>query len=187
MKKIIFSICVLSFLIFSCTFNYAEGEDSERTLPDLLMVDVEYIRVRSADPLARVLAERVERFEGQGIMRLENFSFEQFGGERGEEVNAFGRAGFASVDITTVDVFMDRGVRIEVESEDFVIETNQLNWIDEQRHLFAGEGNEVFVFRGNGTSFTGIGFRADARRRTMEFSSSVRGTYIHEDDAGDAE
>jgi LPS export ABC transporter protein LptC len=179
MKETTLSICIISFLIFSCTFNYGEGEDTERTQPDLLMKNVEYIRVRSADPLARIQAERVERFESRGIMRLENFSFEQFG-ERGEEVNAIGRAGFATVNIATVDVFMDRGVRIEVESEDFIIETNQLNWTDEQRLLFAGERDEVFIFQGNGTSFTGTGFSADARRRSWDFSGSVRGTYIHD-------
>jgi hypothetical protein len=114
-------------------------------------------------------------------MRLENFTFEQFG-YGGEEVNAVGSAGFASVEITSVDIFMDRGVRIEVESEDFVIETNQLNWVDEQRLLFAGERDEVLIFQGNGTSFTGVGFSADARRRSWEFTGSVSGTYIHDDD-----
>lgn len=172
---------MLCFLFLTCTFDYGDLGDSDRTLPDLVMKNVEYVRVRSADPLARVQAERVERFESQGYMRLETFSFEQFG-ERGEEVNAFGRVGFATVDISSADVFMDRGVRIEVESEDFIIETNQLNWIDEQRLLSAGEESEVSVFQGNGTTFTGTGFRADARRRSWEFSGNVRGTYVHEDD-----
>jgi lipopolysaccharide export system protein LptC len=77
---------------------------------------------------------------------------------------------------------MDRGVRIEVESEDFIIETSQLNWTDEQRLLFAGEEELVSIFQGNGTTFTGVGFRANARRRSWDFSGSVRGTYIHDED-----
>lgn len=179
MKKLILSIFII--LVFSCTFDYGDTDTTERTLPDLVMRNVEYVRVRSADPIARIRAERVERYDEQGRMNLENFSFEQFG-ERGEEVNSFGSAGFASVDIETVDIFMARGVRIEIESEDIIVETNQLNWIDEQRILSTGEEEKVNIYQQTGTSFTGTGLRVDARRRTWEFSGPVSGTYVHEDD-----
>ena len=180
MKKVI-PACILILLVSSCTFDYGEQDSSERTLPDLVMQNVEYVRVRSADPIARIQAERVERYDSQGIMKLESFSFKQYG-ERGEEVNASGSAGFASVNINTVDIFMDGGVRLEVESEDIIIETNQLEWIDGHRTLSSGEENEVNIFQENGTHFTGIGLFIDARRRTWQFSGSVSGTYIHEDD-----
>ena len=181
MKKIAVSVFILSILFVSCTFDYGEGDDSERTQPDMVMKNVEYVRVRSSDPIARIQAERVERFEQQGIMTLENFSFEQFG-EGGEGINSFGMAGFALVDIESVDIFMERGVRIEVESEDIVIETNQLEWRDRQRILSSGEEDEVNISRDAGTSFTGVGLRVDTRRRTWEFSGPVHGTYIHEDE-----
>jgi hypothetical protein len=51
------------------------------------MENVEYVRVRSADPQARFQAERLERYEERRIIQLRNFSFEQFG-NRGEDVNA---------------------------------------------------------------------------------------------------
>ena len=184
MKKNFISICLMSLLIFSCTFDYGESDDSERTLPDLIMKNVEYVRVRSADPIARIRAERIERYEEQGIMTLENFSFEQFI-ERGEEVSTAGKAGFASVNIETIDIFMDRDVRIEVESEDITIKTTQLRWNNEQRLLSSGEETEVNIFRGDGTSFTGTGLRIDARRHSWEFSGPVHGTFITEDDDGE--
>jgi len=186
-KKFILNIffcslfAVLCSLFISCTFDYGETDSSERTLPDLVMKNVEYVRVRSADPIARFQAERAERFEKQGIMRLQNFSFEQFG-ERGTEVNAYGSAGFASIDIGSGDIFMDNGVRLEVESEDIIIDTKQLEWKDEARMISSGENDEVYIFQKSGTSFSGIGLRADARRRTWDFTGAVRGTYIHEDD-----
>ena len=77
---------------------------------------------------------------------------------------------------------MDMGVRIEVESEDVIIETNQLEWRDEQRILFTGKEDEVNITQNNGTNFTGTGLYADARRRTWEFSGSVWGIYIYEDE-----
>jgi LPS export ABC transporter protein LptC len=175
-------ICILFFLItLSCTFDYGETDSSERELPDLVMLNVEYIRVRSADPIARVQAERAERYEKQGVMKLENFTFEQYG-DRGHEVNTQGGAGNASVDINSGDITMTNGVRLEVESEDIVIETNQLEWKDETHILSTGEEDEVDIYRENGTHFVGTGLTANARTRFFEFSGGVGGTYIQEED-----
>ncbi len=176
------TLCILFFLItLSCTFDYGESESSERELPDLVMLNVEYIRVRSADPIARVQAERAERYEKQGVMKLENFTFEQYG-DRGNEVNTQGGAGNASVDINSGDITMSNGVRLEVESEDIVIETNQLEWKDETHMISTSAEDEVDIYRENGTHFTGTGLTANARTRTFEFSGGVGGYYIQEDE-----
>ena len=180
-NKAIYFFCVISVLVTGCTFDYGERESSGEEMPDLVMENVEYVRVRSADPIARFQAERAERYEKQGVMKLQNFSFEQYG-ERGEEVNASGSAVNASVDINTSDIFMNNGVRIEVDSEDIIIETDQLEWKDEPKTLSTGESNEVVISQESGTRFTGIGLFADARRRTWEFKGEVGGTYFQEDD-----
>jgi len=164
----------------SCSFDYGETESSENTAPDLIMQNVDYVRVRSADPIARIQAERVERYEKQGQMKLENFTFEQFT-DGGETVNVTGSAGHASVEIESGNIFMNEGVWLEVDSEDIVIETNQINWMEKERVMLSGEEDEVNIFQDNGTVITGIGLRADARRRTWEFSGAVRGTYYHEE------
>ena len=183
---LLFSFFSFLFSLSACTFDYGESSSSEKELPDLIMENVEYVRVRSADPVARFQAEYAERYEKQRIMKLQNLTFEQYG-ERGEEVNTVGRAGNASIDIETGDIFMDRGVRVEVESEDIIIETYQLEWKDEQRTLSSGKEDEVNVYRENGTSFTGIGLLADARTRTWVFSGKVGGTYIYDDDESEDE
>ena len=175
-------LLALITLLASCTFDYGETEASGRELPDMIMENVEYVRVRSADPLARIQAERAERYEKQGLMILQNFSFQQYG-ERGEEVNAYGSAGNAEVKLDTSDVIMNMGVRIEVESEDIIIETNQLEWKDEPRLLYTGDGDKVFIFQNNGTGFSGIGLNVDTRKRLWEFKGNVDGTFIHEDKA----
>jgi LPS export ABC transporter protein LptC len=172
---------LLILLLASCSFDYGNQDGGDKNLPDIVMENVEYVRVRSADPQARFQAERAERYEERRIMELRNFSFEQFG-SHGEEVNAFGRAGSASVEIDSGDIRLDGGVRIEVESEDLAIETKRLEWKDKPRTLTGGPQEEVNVFQPDGTSFSGVGFSADARRRTWEFSGGVSGTYVHEDD-----
>jgi LPS export ABC transporter protein LptC len=175
------TVCALLFLLVSCTFDYGESASSERELPDLVMVNVDYIRVRSMDPIARFQAERAERYEKQGVMKLQNFTFRQFG-DKGNDVNAQGSAGNASVDINSGDILMTNNVRLEVESEDIIIEANKLEWKDEPHILSTEEEDEVNILRENGTHFTGIGLSADARRHTFEFSGAVNGLYIQEDD-----
>jgi LPS export ABC transporter protein LptC len=170
----IFLCCV------SCTFDYGEDQSSGEDVPNLVMENVEYVRVRSADPLARIKAERVERYEKQNLMKLENLTFEQFG-NRGEEINVYGKAGYAQVEIDTGDIFLDRNIRLDVTTEDIILETNQLEWKDHERSLSGGENTEVFIYKDNGTRFTGRGLRIDARRKFWEFTGSVRGTYIHDD------
>ena len=179
-KKLPYSLLLL-FLLSSCSFDYGNQEGLGDDQPDLIMEDVEYVRIRSADPQARFQAERLERYEERRIMELRNFSFEQFG-NRGEDVNASGRAGSASVEIDSGDIRMDNGVRIDVDSEDLAIETRWLEWKDKERLLTGGEKEEVNIYQENGTFFTGTGFYADARRRTWEFSGNVGGTYVKEDD-----
>jgi len=182
MKKILTCFCCFLFLsAVSCSFNYGESESSGIELPDLVMENVEYVRVRSADPIARIQAERAERYEKQGVMKLQQFSFEQYG-NRGEEINSSGSGGNAEVNINSGDIFMDNGVRLEVASEDIIIETFQLEWKDEPRVFSTGEDNNVYIFRQNGTSFIGTGLSADARRRTWEFTGAASGTYIQDDD-----
>ena len=173
-------------VLASCSFDYGGQDKGGSNLPDIVMESVEYVRVRSSDPQARFQAERVERYEERRVMSLHNFSFEQFG-DSVEEVNTYGRAGSGSVEIDSGDIRMDDTVRIEVESEDIIIETKWLEWKDKPRLLYGGNEEEVLVQQQNGTTFTGIGFRADARRRTWEFSGSVEGTYIHDDDEDEDE
>jgi LPS export ABC transporter protein LptC len=180
-KKTVIRVLFVIFLCcISCTFDYGETQSSGEDVPNLVMENVEYVRVRAADPLARIKADRVERYEKQNLMKLENLTFEQYG-NRGEEVNVYGKAGYAQVEIDTGDIFIDRNVRLDVAAEDIFLETNQLEWKDQPRSLSTGENAEVFIYKENGTRFTGRGLRIDVRRKFWEFTGSVRGTYIYDD------
>jgi len=174
-------LLIFSLLFASCSFDYSDQTGSDKGLPDIVMENVEYVRVRSADPQARLVAERVERYEERRVMELRNFSFEQFG-NHGEEINAYGQIGSASFEIDSGDIRMSNGVRIDVDSENLAIETVRLDWKDQDRILTGGEMDEVNIYQESGTSFTGIGFHADARQRTWEFTGNVSGTYVRDDD-----
>jgi len=182
LNKVI-GIFLLLFLFSwtSCTFDYGQNEGSESRLPDLVMSNVEYVRVRSAELQARFHAELAERYEKAQKMELTNFTFKQYTGH-GDEVNAGGMAGSASYNMNSGNINMSGGVRLEMESEDIVIETERLEWLDEDRTLTSGKEDPVNIYRKNGTGFTGIGFYADARSRKWEFDGAVSGTYIYDDE-----
>jgi LPS export ABC transporter protein LptC len=173
-------LSVFALLLASCSFDYGNQDGADKNQPDVVMDNVEYVRVRSGDPVARFQAEHAERFEERRLMALRNFTFEQFEKQTGD-VNASGKVGSAEVNTDTGDIRMDDGVRIEVESEDIIILTTQLQWKDKERTLTGGSEDTVDILRENGTGFSGIGFSADARLRKWEFSGSVSGTYIHEE------
>jgi len=174
----------LALLLAACTFDYGEGDGDGVERPDIIMVNVKYVRVRSGDPVARFQAYRAERFENRQIMELLDFTFEQFG-QSEEEVNALGMAGAATVETNTGNIRMRQRVRMEVESEDFIIETYRLEWRDRERRLFSGADDEVILSRSDGTNFRGFGFSADTRDRTWEFSGGVSGIFVHVDDDDD--
>jgi LPS export ABC transporter protein LptC len=170
----------------ACSFDYGAGSTGDNELPDVVMNDVQYVRVRDGNPIVRFEAEEAERYESRQTMELKNFSFEQFN-TAADAVNAMGRAGNASVELDSGNIHMKDGVRIEVDSEDIAIETKTLEWRDKERQLSAGAGEPVGIHRLDGTSFTGWGFSADARRRTWAFTNGVQGIYIDEDDDEEGE
>jgi LPS export ABC transporter protein LptC len=179
-------IFLIFFILAGCSFDYGDGPVEDSGLPDVVMNDVQYVRVRDGNPVVRFEAEGAERYESRQTMELKNFSFEQFNTAE-EEVSAIGKAGNASVELESGNIHMKNGVRIDVDSEDISIETMILEWQDKERQLSAGTGEPVEIHRSDGTRFTGWGFSADARRRTWIFSGGVQGTYIDKDDDEEVE
>jgi LPS export ABC transporter protein LptC len=182
-----FPLLFAVFILFSgCTFDYGETSEADDSQPDIVMNDVEYVRIRDGDPVVRFRAESAERYEKKQTMELRNFSFEQFQ-NHGDEINAAGIAGSAHVDLESGNIILGDGISIEVDSEDITIRTDALSWYDEE-HILTGEaGGIVDIARSDGTAFYGKGFAANARHRTWEFAGGIEGTYVDEDDEEEPE
>jgi LPS export ABC transporter protein LptC len=181
-KKALFSVFLLAICGFfaACSFDYGNTQAGNDGKPDIIMLDVEYVRVRNGEPLVRFQAESAERYEAAKKMNLNNFSFEEYINQ-GSEVNTSGSAAEASVDLDSGNISLAGGVRITVESEGYIIETSELRWLDKEKQLFGGNNEEVLITRSDGTSFIGRGFSADARYRTWVFDSGIEGTYVESD------
>ncbi|MCL2833914.1 MAG: LPS export ABC transporter periplasmic protein LptC [Treponema sp.] len=174
---------VSAFLSAACSFDYGNtkaGSDK----PDIVMRDLEYVRVRGGDPLVQFKADYAERYEEKKMMNLQDFSFEQFE-NHGSQINATGSAGNASVETDSGNLELGGGVKIAVESEDITIETNSLQWKDKEKILTAPDEGRVDIQKSDGTSFTGSGFSANAREKTWVFNSGAEGSY-YDDNNGNA-
>jgi LPS export ABC transporter protein LptC len=186
-KKAFISLCgVIVLAISACTFDYEDITSEHEDQPDIVMKDVEYVRMRDGYPVVRFMAEEARRFEERQAMELGQFSFEQFE-THADTVSAVGSAGLASIELDSGNIHMKGGVRIDVESEDLIISTKTLEWQDKDRLLSAGDAEQVDIQRSDGTAFTGWGFSADARRRTWEFRNGVDGIYVEKDDEDEGE
>ena len=168
-------------LVAACSFDYTGGQGLEDSKPDIVMENIEYVRVRGGDMLARFRAEYAERWEEQQTMKLRDFTFEQME-DRGETVNVEGGGKAATVQTDSGDITLSGGVWINIESEDVTLSTEGLEWKDKEKTILCGVEEEVDIQRSDGTSFTGIGFSADFRSRTWSFSGEVRGTYVESDE-----
>lgn len=165
----------------ACSFNYGEAVETY-TGPNIVMGDVDYVRVEKGDPVVRFRSLMAYRYEDKREMELEHFNFEQFDKNSPDGIDARGRGEKASIELDTRNITLEGNVAVEVRSEDMVMETEYLRWEDRKKVLSAGEDMEVVVSRSDGTEFSGVGFTADARNRTYSFSNGVGGKYVHEDD-----
>jgi LPS export ABC transporter protein LptC len=176
-----FSAGISLIFLVGCSFDYGETAKQTGDQPDIVMNDLEYVRVRNGDPIVRFTAESAERYEKKQLMDVKTLEFEQFH-NHGEEVNVQGVVGSAKVEIDTGNIQMENGISLKVATDDFSIKTDNLRWEDKTRALSAGKDDEVIIERSDGTSFSGAGFSANARDRSFSFDGGISGIYVQEDE-----
>jgi hypothetical protein len=175
----------LLLVLAACSFDYgASGGDSENE-PDVIMKDVEYVRMENALPLVRMRSREARRYEKKHAMEMDDFSFEQYNApssETGEipDVNVRGRGASVKIETDSRNLSMAGGVSLDVESENFSLQTESLSWEDEERLLSAP--GEVAITRSDGTRLSGRNLSADTRRRSWRFEGEVSGDIVEEDD-----
>jgi LPS export ABC transporter protein LptC len=177
-------LIALQALGAGCSFDYGNEESEVSTLPDIVMEDLDYVRVRAGSPQAHFTAERAERYDRQRMMELSGVQFEQYNLATGE-LDAKGTAGGAEIDLAGGNVTLKDGIDVSVESEEVTLETEWLEWNDGKRELKGKEAAVVVIKRSGGTDFRGVGFSADVRSRQWEFSGGAEGTFEQDEEEGE--
>jgi LPS export ABC transporter protein LptC len=191
MNKSRFNIMISFLIVFvvlaaGCSFDYGNQEAEESTLPDIVMVHLDYVRVRGGSPQARFIAERAERYDKRRTMELSAIQFEQYNLATGE-LDAKGTAGGAEVELANGNVTLKNGIDLSVESEEITMETDWLAWNDGERTLNGREDAAVVITQTGGTDFRGMGLSANVRSRQWEFSGGAEGAFEQDDDDDEAE
>ncbi|MDR3301699.1 MAG: LPS export ABC transporter periplasmic protein LptC [Spirochaetaceae bacterium] len=176
-----FVLLFFAILYSSCTFIYGNEQAEEYIYPELTMENLDYIRMRNGEMLARLRADLGNRYESKHIMELSNYQFEQYNTNT-NKIDAAGDGGAASIDIISNNIQMKEGVKIRVDSEDFSLRAGDLDWQDKQKVLSGSEDSIASVTRSNGTEINGTGFHSDVRSRTWVFNSDVNGIYVSDEE-----
>jgi LPS export ABC transporter protein LptC len=179
MLRICLFLCV-AILYTSCSFNYNDAAPEEYNFPDITMEELEYVRVRDGELIARLEAKLGERYEDKHLMSLTEYKFEQYNAGDGK-IDAIGNGGNAEVEIVSGNISMKKGVKIQVDSEDFYLETMELDWQDKPKTLTGNENSPVNITINDGSNIQGSNFFADVRSRTWVIGSDVHGTYVYDD------
>jgi LPS export ABC transporter protein LptC len=175
----------LLFILAACSFDYDASAGDFENEPDVIMKDVEYVRMENSLPVVRIRSKEARRYEAKHAMEMDGFSFEQYNPmppENAEIPDINVRGGGASVKIETDsrNLTMAGGVSIDVQSEDFSLRTETLSWKDKER-LISVPG-EVTITRSDGTQLSGRNLSADTRRREWRFEEAVSGDIVEEDE-----
>jgi LPS export ABC transporter protein LptC len=189
MKKSRFNMTIGFLFAFAvcgagCSFDYGTEAPEESTLPDIVMEDLDYVRVRAGSPQARFTAERAERYDKRRIMELFMIQFEQYNSATGE-LDAKGTAGGAEIELANGNVTLINGIDLSVESEEIMMETDWLAWNDGERTLNGREDAAVVIKQTGGTDFRGTGLSANVQSRQWEFAGGAEGAFEQDDEEED--
>jgi LPS export ABC transporter protein LptC len=175
----------LTLLLAACSFDYDASAGDFDNDPDVVMKDVEYVRMENALPVVRIRSKEARRYEAKHAMEMDGFSFEQYNPTLPEnaeipDINVRGDGGSVRIETDSRNLTMAGGVSIDVQSEDFSLRTETLSWEDKDR-LISAPG-EVTVTRSDGTRLSGRNLSADTRRREWRFEEAVSGDIVEEDE-----
>jgi len=172
-----------ALFIMACSFEYDTVYEEDED-PDMIMDMVDYVRIEDGNPIIRLRADQVRRYESKHIMEMDLFNFNQFNAAPEDvkeipDINVRGNGGNARIETDTNNFTMKNGVFFEVKSEDITLETEELSWQDSDRHLSAP--GKLTITRSDGTTLEGTGFSAETRKKSWEFETDVEGSVVDDD------
>ena len=165
----------LAALTASCSLaGYAPQALSEEEAPTAAFTDYSHTVVVRGKKNFELKASRAELYETSKRTVLTDVSFAEYDPDTGELLS-LGRADSAIYHTDTKDAEFSGSVRLESKKQDAILEGEYLRWIDKDKRLEGRLDRTVTISRADGSTVSGAGFEADARRRAFSFRESVEG------------
>jgi LPS export ABC transporter protein LptC len=173
------ALLVSAALLAGCSFDYRStslDEELAEEVPNTVLRGVEHT-VMSGDRVTAVLRiDRVESYHERDLVILSGIHFTEFDSDGGVVAEAW--ADRAEYHSKTGDARAEGSVVVSSAREDARITAAGLSWNDTERTLSGGEGAEVVLERGDGSTLTGVGFEADIARRIIRYLGPVSGSMV---------
>jgi LPS export ABC transporter protein LptC len=164
----------LSLAACSLAGYAAQSEASEEELPTAVFSDYTHTVVERGKKLLELKADRAELYETSKRTILTGVMFSEYDPDTGELVSR-GRAKQAVYHSDTKDAEFSGSVRLESKKQDAVLQGEYLRWSDKDKRLEGGLDRTVTISRSDGSSVSGAGFEALARKRAFSFRGSAEG------------
>lgn len=174
----------LAFLVIlsACSLDYEEArlaEEIAAETPETVMVSFTHTVVVDGKVWVKLTADRAESYEKRKQIILQGVSFQEYDSQGKLATEA--RADHAVFYSETEDATAAGSIVIRSPGEESTLRAQTLSWFKEGKRLEAGPQESVRLEKQDGSFVEGRGFKADFRRKRMEFSSGVRGSYVWEE------
>lgn len=173
-------------LFSACSLDYERARVEESLAgqtPQTVLLDFTHTVVSRGRVWVILEASRAETFGESKTVVLRDVHFREFD-EQGELVTE-ARAERAVFHSDTEDAELQGSITIYSPEEGGSLQADRLSWTHAGRRLAAGEGMAVRLEKDDGSFVEGLGFSADFRRKKLEFSSRVRGSYVWKDESNE--
>lgn len=177
------AIVFLSVAAASCSVNYDNIYDTEGTVPELMLDEAVFKRIKDSKAVSEIQSKRLEEFKDGGTVLAQDIQFESKN-DNGE-VNSFGSAGLMKADTQKELYEFYNGIHIEAPERGLVIDGESLRWNGKTEQL-TGEKDKSVTIKKDGVALSGSGFSASAISESFSFASNVGGVYVDkEEDEGE--
>lgn len=152
------------------------GDEFSEDIPDTILIDFTHSIVRDGKKSLVIKSDRGEFFEKKKqtvFFQVEFFEYDDTGA-----IVTNGTCENARLFTDTDDVELWGGLEFYSAKDEAYLEGETLYWNDTDGILSSPDDEFVNITQDSGTSFSGRGFTAETKSRTVKYSSDVEGYWI---------
>ena len=185
LKALLALPALLAAALGGCSLNYEEarvGEELAAEIPETVMTGFTHTVVNEGRIWVKMAAERAASYGKTKRIVLAGVRFEEYDAQGGLATEA--SADWAVYHTDSENAEVEGDILIRSAQEKASLAASGLSWVKEGRRLEGGPGQSVRIAKEDGSFLEGRGFKADFRRRRLQFAEGVSGGYVEGGNAG---
>jgi LPS export ABC transporter protein LptC len=176
-------ISLLLVSLMGCKMDYEEAkvaEDISEDIPNTVLYNFSQTVVKDGLPVYRVQATKAETYNKKKTMLLHNVLFQELNPEG--EVVTEGWAEKMTFYTDSEDAVLEDNIEFYSRSEETAITASYLEWDQGDKILTGREDQTVKLEKKSGSVVSGTGFAAELKKKRIQFTGNIEGTYVDEED-----